>query len=218
MSIRALVTAGGTREPIDDVRVITNLSTGRYGAAIAAALAERGVEVTLLASHALADRPEWLGPRVTVRRFGSFHDLSEALHHSCAPAPDLIFMAAAVADYSPEPHTGKIDSSTESYTLNMRRNPKLLGSLRALCGDSTTIVGFKLTSGVSTEVLYAKATDQLEAHQIDACVANDLSELIGDQHPMWWVTSERQHERLTGTKAQTAAALVERALALHATS
>lgn len=214
MSIRALVTAGGTREPIDDVRVITNLSTGRYGAAIAKALAERGVEVTLLASHALAERPEWIDPRVTVQRFGSFDDLREALTQNCATPPDLIFMAAAVADYSPDPQTGKIDSSPDQYTLVMRRNPKLLGTLRTLCGDATTLVGFKLTSGASAEALCVKAADQLQAHQLDACVANDLGELVGDQHPMWWVTTRGEPERLTGTKAETATALVGRALTL----
>ena len=57
--MRAVITAGGTREPIDDVRVVTNLSTGRFGAHIANALVARGVDVTLLASHALMLQPGW---------------------------------------------------------------------------------------------------------------------------------------------------------------
>ena len=218
MSIRALVTAGGTREPIDDVRVVTNLSTGRFGAAISSALAERGVEVTLLASHALAERADWLDPRIAVQPFGSFRDLSEALAQRCATPPDLIFMAAAVADYSPAPQTGKIDSTPDQYTLTMHRNPKLLATLRGMCGAATTLVGFKLTSGASSEALCERALQQIQTNQLDACVANDLGDLIGDRHPMWWVTASGGRERLTGTKAETAAELVQRAIALHGES
>ncbi|MFT4624445.1 MAG: phosphopantothenoylcysteine decarboxylase/phosphopantothenate--cysteine ligase, partial [Myxococcota bacterium] len=97
----AVITAGGTSEPIDDVRVVTNLSTGRFGAQLANALAEAGVRVTLLASHALASHPEWVHPEVDLVPFGAFTDLRRALHAACDDRPDLVLMAAAVSDYAP---------------------------------------------------------------------------------------------------------------------
>ncbi len=215
MSFRALVTAGGTSEPIDDVRVITNRSTGRLGAAIAGALVDRGVEVTLLAANALAERPEWLDPRVEVRRFGSFDELQTALMDACGIPPDLLFMAAAVADYSPERQPGKIDSSAEHHTLTLLRNPKLLAGLREVCGPQTVLVGFKLTSGLDPVKLHHLAKDQIQNHRLDACVANDLSELTGENHPLWWIPSGGKPKRFLGSKKDTASGLVEEALLLH---
>jgi phosphopantothenoylcysteine decarboxylase/phosphopantothenate--cysteine ligase len=215
LSIRALVTAGGTSEPIDDVRVITNRSTGRLGAAITDALVARGVEVTLLASNALADRPDWLDPRVQVHRFGSFDELQTALMGACGIPPDLLFMAAAVADYSPERQPGKIDSSAEHHTLMLRRNPKLLAGLRDLCGPQSLLVGFKLTSGLDPVRLHHLANDQIQNHRLNACVANDLSELTGENHPLWWVPSGGEPKRFLGSKRDTAVHLVEEALLLH---
>jgi len=215
LSIRALVTAGGTSEPIDDVRVITNRSTGRFGAAIALALIDRGVEVTLLAANALADRPEWLDPRIEVRRFGSFEELNIALTESCGVPPDLLFMAAAVADYSPDRQPGKIDSSAEHHSLVLRRNPKLLAGLRDLCGPRSLLVGFKLTSGLDPVKQQQLANNQIKDHRLDACVANDLSELSGESHPVWWIPSGGDPVRFLGSKQDTACRLVEEALRVH---
>ena len=150
MALLAIVTAGGTREPIDDVRFVTNLSKGRFGAAIARALADRGVEVVLLASAELASHPEWIDPRVPVVPFGSTSELDAAIDAEIARGtPDLLFMAAAVSDYAPVRVEGKIRSDADELVIRMRRLPKILATLRDRCGRSTFLVGFKLLSGVS---------------------------------------------------------------------
>jgi 8-oxo-dGTP pyrophosphatase MutT (NUDIX family) len=181
--IRAIVTAGGTREPIDDVRVVANRSRGWFGCAIARALLERGVATTLIAAEDLATERIPVGARVV--RFGSFAELDAALTRELHDSvPDLLFMAAAVADYSPERTRGKIRSDADELVIRMKRNPKLLASLRERCGPSTVLVGFKLLSGVSRAELALVGQRQREVDALDLTVANDLKELTGDRHPV----------------------------------
>jgi 8-oxo-dGTP pyrophosphatase MutT (NUDIX family) len=214
--LRALVTAGGTSEPIDDVRVVTNLSTGRFGAAIANALARRGVDVTLLAGPALLARRTVVDPGVRCVPFGpdgSFADLERALRVHTDPAPDLLFMAAAVSDYSPVRASGKIRSATDRLTVEMTKNPKLLATLRARCGDATWLVGFKLLSGVSTEELVAVAQRQIEAASLDMTVANDAATFEPGRHPIVLVHRDGTSVPHVGSKADMAEVVADAALA-----
>ncbi len=210
MTPTALVTAGGTREPIDDVRVLTNLSTGRFGAALCNSLVSLGVSTTLLASRDLARRDDWLDPRIEVVPYGSFLELDAALSGALQCPPTLLFMAAAVSDYSPTPTVGKLSSKQAERSLQLRRNPKLLATLRERCGPDTLLVGFKLLSSVSRERLLEVARRQTGDNRLDLCLANDLHELTGGQHPAWFVPPTGDPVRVVGDKPHTA-----RALATH---
>lgn len=211
--LHAVITAGGTSEPIDDVRMVTNLSRGRFGAALAEALVTRGVRVTLLASASLADHPEWIDPAATVVPFRSFRDLDLALGRVLADDPaDLLFMAAAVADYAPVPASGKIRSTEDELVVHMRRNPKLLAGLRRRCGPETFLVGFKLLSGVSSDELVRTALRQVRSDELDLTVANDLQYLRGDTHPVVLVTPEGGARDIAGTKRTTAGQIADFAL------
>jgi len=212
VTLRAVITAGGTTEPIDDVRVVTNLSTGRFGAAIARALVARGVEVTLLAGKALARQPTWIPEGVEVVPFGSFKDLDKVLSEAIVDPPDLLFMAAAVSDYSPIPTDGKIRSDAEEIVIRMRRNPKLLSRLREQCGPHTWLVGFKLLSGVSDEELRAVAHRQAIGCDLDLTLANDLQHLGRDRHPAVFVAPYGDAIPVDGTKDETAVQLVDHCL------
>ncbi|MEZ4235626.1 MAG: phosphopantothenoylcysteine decarboxylase [Myxococcota bacterium] len=211
--MRAVVTAAGTSEPIDDVRVVTNRSTGRFGAAIANALLAAGVdEVVVLAGQQLADHPERLDPRARLVPFGSFADLDRALTEALRAPVDLLLMAAAVSDYSPAPAAGKLSSDAETLTIVMHRNPKLLGTLRERCGERTVLVGFKLLSGVGDEVLDETARRYLVRDRLDLVVANDLQRIGADAHPIRLVTAEGASEH-RGTTEQVAQQLVAQGLA-----
>jgi len=210
-AVRALVTAGGTAEPIDDVRVLTNRSTGRFGAAIANALAAAGVEVTLLGSEGLYARQIPLAGSIRQVRFESTDQLASALEAGLAESPDLVFMAAAVSDYRPEAAEGKISSKAEERTLRLTRTPKLLDRLRAACPEAY-LVGFKLLSGVSREELTRVARGQIERASLDLCVANDLQELGGPTHPVLLVDPSAAL-RVEGPRQRVAERLVRHALA-----
>jgi phosphopantothenoylcysteine decarboxylase/phosphopantothenate--cysteine ligase len=137
---RVLVTAGGTREPLDPVRFIGNRSSGKQGVALAVAAARRGADVTLIAAHLEIEAPASL----RVISVESTRDLSEALARE-APDADVIIMAAAVADYRPETVSeGKIkkDLTGDTLQLTLVKNPDLLAGLGASRPQGQVIIGF----------------------------------------------------------------------------
>lgn len=137
---RILVTAGGTREPLDPVRFIGNRSSGRQGVAIALAAVARGAEVTLIAANLEIEAPEGL----MVHRVGSTLELADAVA-AAAPAADVVIMAAAVADYRPESVAdSKIKKETQGETLELRlvKNPDILRSIADHRAPGQVIIGF----------------------------------------------------------------------------
>ena len=169
-----IVTAGGTRENIDDVRYIGNFSSGRLGHALATEYANSGLSVLLLAPNLV---PERFGLPCGVQHepFTSAESLRTAL--LAQSGARLILHAAAVADYTPVTVEGKISSDQDELDIHLTRVPKILPLLRVHFGNESTIVGFKLLSGVSEESLVETATKQIATNQTDFCVANDLQEL-----------------------------------------
>ena len=137
---RILVTAGGTREPIDPVRFIGNRSSGKQGVALALAAADRGAEVTLIAANLEVDVPA----TVQVVRVRSTLDLEKAAT-SAAETADIVIMAAAVADYRPETVAdAKIKKDVQGDVLDLRlvKNPDILAGLAANRRAGQVIVGF----------------------------------------------------------------------------
>jgi phosphopantothenoylcysteine decarboxylase/phosphopantothenate--cysteine ligase len=177
--MRLLVTAGGTREPIDSVRVIANTSTGRLGARIVDEAVAAGHEVLLL--HAT----QAVLPARPCRRaaFETHADLGRLLEQH-APQAEAILQAAAVADYVPEAAPGKLPSDLPELVLRLRRAPKLIDGLRAL-NPKAWLVGFKLTAGVGEDEQVAAASALLVRARLDLVVVNDSGR-----------TSELDHEAL----------------------
>jgi 8-oxo-dGTP pyrophosphatase MutT (NUDIX family) len=204
---RVLITAGGTREPIDDVRVVANRSTGRLGLALARAALDRGATVTLVGARAMANEVAALPASARWVPYGSFVELDAALAREADQPYDLVLMAAAVADYSPTRTDGKIRSDADGLVVTLGRNPKLLARLRRQWPDAQ-IVGFKLLSGVSDEELDAVARAQVATNQLDACFANDARRLVDDRHPARLVTATDVRP-LDGSREAVAAALID---------
>lgn len=179
--LRVLITSGGTSEPIDAVRVITNTSTGATGALLAETFAARGHEVLLL--RARQAKPA--GGRCREATFETFADLDAALgHHLGGEAFDVVIHAAAVSDFAVaaievngvrlEPGAAKLPSA-DAPLLRLRRNPKLLDTLRARSRNpQVRIVAFKLTRGASDAGAQAAVTALL-AGAADYVVHNDLA-------------------------------------------
>lgn len=183
-AVKVLVTAGGTREALDEVRSITNTSTGRSGALLAERLSELGADVTLLRSSAGAKA----SPGLPQKEFTSFADLERELSETLkAGGFTHVIQMAAVSDYGlastdvdgkPWPAGGKIPSDRE-VTLHLKPLPKLIRRLKDWGGPSLEVVGFKLTAGASTDERRAAAKKVLESAAM--VIGNDLSE-IDDAH------------------------------------
>src|SRR4051812_3674227 len=170
VGLRVLVTAGGTREPIDAVRYLGNRSSGRMGYALAAAAAQRGADVTVVAANVALATP----PGVEVVRVGTAAELAAACEERF-DAADVLLMAAAVADYRPaETHSGKLkkDATGKALELRLERTTDVLASLSARRRDGQVLVGFAAEHGPGA-VAYGR--EKLERKGLDAVVVNDVS-------------------------------------------
>jgi phosphopantothenoylcysteine decarboxylase/phosphopantothenate--cysteine ligase len=137
---RIVVSAGGTREPLDPVRFIGNRSSGRQGLALALAAAARGADVTLVAAHLEVPVPATLSA-LTV---GTAEELSDAMVEQSKTA-DIVIMAAAVADYRPvNVAESKIKKELQGDTMELRlvKNPDILQGLAATRRPGQLVVGF----------------------------------------------------------------------------
>ena len=158
-----VVSAGGTQEPIDPVRVITNRSSGKMGYAIAEAARDRGASVVLVAAPtALADPVA-----VEVIRTGTALEMSEAVSKRVAGS-DALIMAAAVADYRPvSAASQKMKKGAETWSIELGRTPDILDESRG----NFVRVGFAAES----EELLANAREKVAKKSLDLIVANDIT-------------------------------------------
>ena len=164
--VSVLVTAGGTREPIDAVRVIANRSSGKQGYAIAENAARRGATVTLVST---VDRPTLAS--ITVIPVETADDMLRAV--TChSDSSDVIVMSAAVADFRPVQRSdGKIKKADGVPEIVLEKTPDILAGLGARKREGQILVGF----AAETEDLIAHAQDKLVRKNLDLIVANDVS-------------------------------------------
>jgi len=168
--LSVLVTAGGTREPIDAVRYVGNRSSGRMGVALAAEAARRGAEVTLVGANLAVEAPDG----VRLIEVTTAAELEQATRTAFATA-DVLLMAAAVADFRPaDAAEGKIKKGErDDLTVRLEPTTDVLASLTAERRDGQTLVGFAAEHG---EGALGHARGKLERKQLDAVVLNDVSQ------------------------------------------
>jgi phosphopantothenoylcysteine decarboxylase / phosphopantothenate---cysteine ligase len=166
--LRVLVTAGGTREPIDPVRFIGNRSSGRMGIALATAAAKRGAEVTLIAANVALPAP------AGVRRLDvETVDQLAAAATAEFPSTHVLLMAAAPADFRPAAVAdGKLQRQ-DALDLRLEPTEDILAALAATRTPSQTIVGFAAEHGGEAT---SRARGKLERKGADLIVLNDISD------------------------------------------
>ncbi len=165
---RIVVSAGGTREPLDAVRFLGNRSSGRMGVALAEEARRRGAEVTLLAANLAVSPP---GAIEVVATPTAEDLLREAL--AWADGADAVVMAAAVADYRPaEPVSGKRHKDEVAWTVTMEPTTDVLRALARRRSNGQVLVAFGADLG---EEGLARKRDQLTAKGVDLVVYNDVS-------------------------------------------
>ncbi len=167
---RIVVTAGGTREPLDPVRFLGNRSSGRQGVSLAEAARDRGAEVVLVAAHLEVPAPHG----VELREAGSAEELRSVTLEAAANA-DAVVMAAAVADYRPaEVAEAKIKKEQQGDELVLRlvRNPDILAELAASSPGSRVVVGFAAETEPDDEALLALGRAKIARKGCDYLVVN----------------------------------------------
>jgi phosphopantothenoylcysteine decarboxylase/phosphopantothenate--cysteine ligase len=164
--LRVVVTAGGTREPIDPVRFIGNRSSGKQGHAVAEEAAARGAKVTLVTT---VDLPVSAG--IDVVRVDTAAEMEHAVLGRSDEA-DVVVMAAAVADFRPvEPATGKIKKADGVPAVVLEPTVDILAALGSRRRRGQTMVGF----AAETDEVRSNAADKLARKGVDLIVANDVS-------------------------------------------
>jgi len=171
---RAVVTAGGTREPLDPIRYLGNRSSGRMGYALARALRDRGAQVTLISAPTSLLQPvgvEFVAVETARQMCGA---VLEAVKNA-----EMLVMAAAVADYRPaKVAKQKIKKGAEKVTLELVRTVDILQEVGQLPEAERLIkVGF----AAETEDLIPRAQAKLKAKRLDLIVANDPREAMGSE-------------------------------------
>lgn len=199
--MRILVTSGATREPIDAVRFLSNVSTGRTGALLADALTQHGHTLTLL--HGVT---AVRSTRATVSEtFDSTADLQARLQRLLGTGDfDAVIHAAAVSDYRPDTsHTGKLSSYAPELTLRLVPTPKLLPSLKSYAPRPLRVIGFKLTAGADDAGRHAAVAKLFSSGTVDAAIHNDMDDLAtGDNRPFHaWQSALRAPTPLAGIPA-----------------
>ncbi len=168
---RILITAGPTWVPIDDVRVLSNVSSGELGMLLARRAKSLDMKVDLfLGPVGRVDT----GGGITVSRFRFFNDLFELTKTRLKRnSYDFILHAAAVSDYLCSAVAGKISSSNPGLVLKLSRAPKIIEFMRRL-NPKAFLVMFKLESNVSDSVLFKRTLEAMKKSKADLVVANTL--------------------------------------------
>ena len=203
--MRVLITAGPTREPIDDVRFISNRSSGQMGFALAQAAADAGHDVTLLLGPVLL--PPSVGEAVRVIRFNTTADL-EALLAEHFPQSDVLIKAAAVADYRPSKLIQGKTPRGEGLKIELEPTPDLVAGCAKTKRDDQTISAFALEDPA---LLETRAVEKMNRKKVDAILANPLQTMdAADIEPILFYADGRRDEPGRMPKTQLARWLVSR--------
>ncbi|MCT1477259.1 bifunctional phosphopantothenoylcysteine decarboxylase/phosphopantothenate--cysteine ligase CoaBC [Microbacterium sp. p3-SID336] len=174
--VRVVVSAGGTREPIDPVRFLGNRSSGRQGVALAAEAAARGAEVTLVAANISADvLAAARRPSIRVVPVGTAAELSHAMQETAAAA-EVVMMAAAVADYRPVTVADR--KLTKEHggvpAIELVENEDIVASLAARRREGQVIVAFAAETPEDEAEMLARARAKQERKGVDLLVVNEV--------------------------------------------
>jgi len=210
---RVLVTAGGTREPIDAVRFVGNRSSGRMGFALAEQAAALGADVTVVAANVALPRD----PRIRYIDVETAAELQDACAREFERA-DVLLMAAAVADYRPaRSFAGKLKKAAdERMRVELERTPDILAGLAATRRRDQTLVGFAAEHGGDA---LGHGRDKLARKGVDAVVVNDIARAdIGFESPdneVTIVTAAGETHVARASKAEVARAVLDAVIVLR---
>lgn len=226
--MKILITSGGTTEPIDRVRGITNHSTGTLGKVIAEYCLTKGHDVTLVTTTT-AVKPE-PHRNLTVQLITNVASLMETLE-PLVKSHEVLIHSMAVSDYTPVYMTDmdtleqvaspaqlltrkntetKISSTADHQVLFLKKTPKVISQVKHWNPD-IRLIGFKLLVDVSQTELYEVARASLKRNQAEIIVANDLRDITGDQHIAYLVDDTTETKALT--KMDIAQKIYERVMA-----
>lgn len=199
---QVLVTAGGSSEAIDPMRVIGNRSSGKMGIALARALALRGASVSLVYANISVELPYMLQSTIQANTVDEMYEAVIGL----APGMDWIIKCAAVSDFKPAQSSEHKIKKGDSLRLELVRTRDILAELGKIKKTGQKLIGF----AAETDDLISNATAKLQAKKLDLIVANHLNNAASDQNQIHIIGHDRAPESLSGDKAELAHAIIDR--------
>lgn len=206
--MKVLLTSGGTKTLIDEVRHVGNMSNGTFGNHICKTLLDTGNEVNFLYAKgskcphelrldlmgSMANNLKLFVSQTTdiekykekyiPTQYYDYNEYSEKLIHQLKVfQPEIVILAAAVSDYAPIQKSGKISSELNYMTIEMQQTKKLIRMVKDIV-PSTYLVGFKLLVGSSNDELVAAMKKQIEHTKANLVVGNDLRDIRSDNHKL----------------------------------
>jgi phosphopantothenoylcysteine decarboxylase/phosphopantothenate--cysteine ligase len=188
-----LVVTGATQEPIDDMRVISNRSSGAMGLAIAKEAYELGAELNVWHGPGIAVPEQW-----NPKSFTSASDLLAMVKK--LRKVDVALIPAAISDFAPKREAGKI-SSGKAIKLDLKPTPKIIHGLRS---KAKILVGFKAESGVSRKKLVDRATARMRKTRAEIFVANDLRKVKHEETEIVIIGKDGVLSEVQGSKTVAA--------------
>ena len=196
---KILIIAGSTAEPMDDIRMITNRSSGMTGVALAVNAFRRGGEVELWYGRAKVEAPYF----IKTRNFESVDNLLGLVDYSNVYRFDIIINCAAISDFTMKKQRGKIKSKKDKLVIELTPTPKVIELIKKNAPESQ-IVAFKLESGLMEKKLINTATQRLKELDIDMIIANDMEEVQGENGRVHIINKKGNVMSIEGRKTDNA--------------
>ncbi len=194
---KVLIIGGSTAEPLDDVRCLTNVSSGKTAVALATSSFFQGANVKLWYGQSNTPIPSF----IPSDRFNTIADLKNMIHKESLDEYDLIVICAALADFIPEKKDGKICSDQDDLTLTFKKAEKILPLIKNKVSTSK-IIGFKLAESKKTAI--EKAKQLLTSSSIDAVIANNITSIGSSDQTIWIIDHSGDFTEYSGSKDEVA--------------
>jgi phosphopantothenoylcysteine decarboxylase/phosphopantothenate--cysteine ligase len=188
-----LIIGGSTAESIDDIRVVSNRSSGKTAVCLAKNAFYRGANVELW----IGWRKETIPKYVKTTKFESIYDLFNLMKKNNLEKFDIIIICAALADFIPQKFKGKIPSSKKKFTLDMSTAPKFIANIRKVATKSK-IIGFKVEENIKN--IKEKAIDLLQKNNLDFVIANTISGFSCKSNEIWIIDKKNNVVHKKGDK------------------
>jgi len=199
---KVLIVGGSTAEKIDDVRVISNQSSGKTAVNLAKGFFYRDADITLWYGQS----PEPVPDYIKTARFTCNNDILKLLKKTDLKKFDIIFVCAAISDYIPKKTKGKIPSDKDKLVLELHKAPKIISNLRKQAPKSK-IIAFKLED--NTKNLVKKAFDLLKQNKLDYVIGNTTANLSSDENEIWIINKKRKTIHKKGKKEQLSDIIID---------
>jgi phosphopantothenoylcysteine decarboxylase/phosphopantothenate--cysteine ligase len=198
---KILIIGGATAEPLDDIRVLTNRSSGKTAVALSINAFERGADVTLWYGYA----QEMIPPYISFIRFETVNDLLQLLKKNPIPF-DGVIVCAAIANYIPKKQKGKIPSGKQTLAIDCYQAPVVLETLQARLPHAK-IIAFKTEE--KKQNIRRKTQQLLTKYHLEAAIGNTLAGFGGDSNEILLLTKKRKSTWRKGKKEELASVILD---------